>query len=311
MDRFYIYIIPLLIGFLLDSLLGDPHRLPHPIRFFGNCISFADRRFNKGEHKKLKGLLSAAILIVLTWLTLWGATYALLQKSMTLYYVFASVMFFYGISNRSLISEALKVEKSLLADDIEKARLNLSYIVGRDTAQLSAQKIRVATLETLAENLSDGIIAPVFYYAIGGIPLMFAYKMANTLDSMIGYKNEKYKDFGWFAARFDDVANFIPARITAMLMVLASCSARGLFFIFRYGHKHASPNAGYPEAALAGILDCRFGGPNLYHGILVEKPYIGSNNRAVTHTDFIKSCRINILSVLLMLAGTTLLLCLI
>ncbi|HEX3009235.1 MAG TPA: CobD/CbiB family cobalamin biosynthesis protein, partial [Bacteroidales bacterium] len=126
-----------------------------------------------------------------------------------------------------------------------------------------------------------------------GIPLMFAYKMVNTLDSMIGYKNERFKDFGRFAARTDDVFNFIPARITALLMVVITLSRRGLLFIFRYGHKHSSPNSGYPEAALAGILNCRFGGPNIYHGIVVEKPYIGTSQKEVTPAMVRKACLIN------------------
>jgi adenosylcobinamide-phosphate synthase len=128
---------------------------------------------------------------------------------------------------------------------------------------------------------------------LGGVPSMMAYKMANTLDSMIGYKSERFRQFGWFAARFDDVLNFVPARITAVLMVVLSFSWRGLVYIFRYGRRHSSPNAGYPEAALAGILNCRFGGPNVYHGTLVEKPYIGKNVQTITNVDFYKTCVLN------------------
>jgi len=165
--------------------------------------------------------------------------------------------------------------------------------VGRNTRNLNGQQIRKAVLETMDENLSDGVIAPLLFYALGGVQAMMAYKMANTLDSMIGYKSEKYREFGWFAARFDDVINFIPARITALLMVVLSLSPRGLVYIFRFGHKHSSPNAGYPEAALAGILNCRLGGPNVYHGALVEKPYIGNNDRIITIRDFYKTCVLN------------------
>jgi adenosylcobinamide-phosphate synthase len=158
--------------------------------------------------------------------------------------------------------------------------------------------VRTAVLETLAENLSDGVIAPLFFYAVGGVPAMLAYKMVNTLDSMIGYKNERYKDFGWFAARLDDVLNFLPARITSFLMVFVTFSWRGLKFTFKYGRQHASPNSGYPEAALAGILNCRLGGPNYYSGKLVVKPYIGDNNRTVSDTDVYKACVINFASVI-------------
>jgi adenosylcobinamide-phosphate synthase len=185
------------------------------------------------------------------------------------------------------------VISALEKNGLEAGREQLSYIVGRETRTLNEQQIRTAVLETLAENLSDGVIAPLFFYALGGVPAMLAYKMANTLDSMIGYKSEKYRNFGWFAARFDDIINFIPARITALLMVVLSFSWRGLAYIFRYGNQHSSPNAGYPEAALAGILNCRFGGPNVYHGTLVEKPYIGKNDREITDRDFYKACFLN------------------
>jgi adenosylcobinamide-phosphate synthase len=141
--------------------------------------------------------------------------------------------------------------------------------------------------------LSDGVVAPLFYYAVGGLPTMMTYKMINTLDSMIGYKNERYLQFGKFAARLDDVANLIPARLTAFLMVMVTCSKRGLLFILKYGRQHSSPNSGYPESALAGILNCRFGGPNTYQGKLVEKPYIGCESRTIEHKEFQKVMYIN------------------
>jgi adenosylcobinamide-phosphate synthase len=222
-------------------------------------------------------------------------------RNIEILFVFlASIGVFYGLANRSLISEAHKVISALEKQGLEAGRKQLSYIVGRETHNLNEQQIRTAVRETLAENLSDGVIAPLFFYALGGVPAMMAYKMANTLDSMIGYKSEKYREFGWFAARFDDVLNFIPARITALLMVLLSFSRRGLVFIFRYGHQHCSPNAGYPEAALAGILNCQFGGPNVYHGILVEKPCIGKTPRLITHTDFYKTCILNFFTCVVM-----------
>jgi adenosylcobinamide-phosphate synthase len=225
-----------------------------------------------------------------------------LAKSIELLYIgLASLGVFYGLANRSLIQESYKVMKALQWEGLGAGRKQLSYIVGRETSNLNEQQIRTAVLETLAENLSDGVIAPLFFYALGGVPAMLAYKMANTLDSMIGYKNDRFRQFGWFAARFDDVINFIPARITALLMVVLSFSWRGLLFIFRYGHRHSSPNAGYPEAALAGILNCRFGGPNVYHGILVEKPYIGENVREITNRDFYKTCVLNFFTCLVMI----------
>jgi len=292
MTDFWYFALPLLTGLLLDAFIGDPDRLPHPIKLFGNLIAFFDKRFNNTTHKRIKGAVVAIVLVASVWITLYGID-VVFSANTWLYISYASVMVFYGIANRNLIDEALKVERKLSFDGIEAGRKQLSRIVGRDTSQLSANKIRIAVLETLSENLSDGVIAPLFYYALGGVPLMFAYKMVNTLDSMIGYKSEKYIDFGRFAAKLDDVANFIPSRLTAFIMVLISLSWRGLTYIFHFGNKHASPNSGYPEAALAGILNCRFGGPNIYHGQVVEKPFIGYTDREITKGDIIKACVLN------------------
>ena len=284
--------IALLIAFLLDLLLGDPRWLPHPIRWFGKAIAFCDSRFNKGENRVFKGAAVTIILVSLTWFCIWAI---LKLASFNNYFLVSigAIFVFYGIANRNLIEEGLKVNRILNKQGIEAGRKQLSYIVGRDTRALNKNQIRTAILETLAENLSDGVIAPLFFYAIGGVPAILAYKMAQTLDSMIGYKNYKYKDFGKFAARFDDLLNFIPARLTALLMVIVSLSWRGFIFIFKYGRKHSSPNAGIPEAALAGILNCRFGGPNVYHGKLVEKPFIGENARDIGNGDIYKAALIN------------------
>lgn len=285
-------IIPLVAGIALDTLIGDPHYLPHPIRLFGNAIIYGEKRLNQNKNKKVKGMLLAVLLILSTFLF-----FLFLLKGIVAYkfvhLVVASIFVFYGLANRSLIQESLKVIHTLNRKGIEAGRKQLSMIVGRDTTKLDSHQIYTAVLETLAENLSDGVIAPLCFYALGGVPALMAYKMANTLDSMIGYKSERYKDFGWFAAKFDDVLNFIPARITAFLMVLVTFSCRGLKFISKYGKKHASPNAGYPEAALAGILNCRFGGPNYYHGTLMAKPFIGENDRVVSGKDVRKACLLN------------------
>lgn len=285
-------VYPLLVGFFLDSLLGDPHRVPHPVRAFGWLISKGEKLLNYHAGRKWKGALLSVFLITITFL-FFTELFRIISSQFILFVVLASVFVFWGMANRALIHESLLVVRKLEQEGIEAGRKQLSYIVGRETAALNEQQIRTAVLETLAENLSDGVIAPLFYYAIGGIPAMFAYKMANTLDSMIGYKNERYKDFGWFAARFDDVLNFIPARITALLMVLLTCSKRGALFVLKFGRKHSSPNAGYPEAALAGILNCRFGGPNIYHGKCVNKPYIGKNQRILHTRDVYKTCILN------------------
>ena len=283
---------PLLFGLLLDLLLGDPRWALHPIRLFGKLIAWGERWLNHPPHQKAKGTLLSLVLV----LGVWGFFYVvewLLADYRYALLTWQTIFFFFAICPRSLIGEALAVERYVVADDLEGARKRLSWIVGRDTSQLTFAQIRTAVLETLAENLSDGVIAPLFFYALGGVPLMMAYKMINTLDSMIGYKDQRYKDFGYFAARIlDDAANYIPSRLTALLMLLVAPSRRAVRSVWRDARKHASPNSGYPESALAGILGVQFGGPNIYHGMLVEKPYIGTPLHAVTAQTLRRTIRI-------------------
>lgn len=301
-------IIPLILGFAADVFIGDPHWLPHPVRFFGRLISVGEKWLNKGKQRILKGAIMTAALVSAVFFFLY-ILLKVISANFVLCTIVASGSVFYGLANHSLIKESLLVIKALNKEGIEAGRKRLSFIVGRDTTALNESQVHTAVLETLSENLSDGVIAPLFFYTVGGVPAMLAYKMANTLDSMIGYKNERYKDFGWFAARLDDVLNFLPARITAFLMVLVTFSWRGLKFTFKYGRQHASPNSGYPEAALAGILNCRLGGANYYSGKLVIKPYIGDNNRTISDSDVYKACIINfasaILFILLIVFGTS------
>lgn len=293
MEEPFLLIIPLLIGYLLDLILGDPEKLPHPIRVYGNLIYKSEKLLNKSGYRFWKGMLVAIFLCLFVFIFFKTIGAVLLHLHFGLYIAFASIFVFYGLANKGLINEGRKVFEVLQTQGLEAGRKQLSRIVGRDTSKLTAQQIRIAVLETMSENLSDGVIAPLFYYALAGVPGMMTYKMINTLDSMLGYRTERYEQFGKFAARLDDVANFIPARVTAFLMVLISMSRRGLRFIFQYGSNHKSPNAGYPEAALAGILDCRFGGPNIYHGILVEKPFIGKQDRIIEHQEMKLVSRIN------------------
>ena len=293
MLSFSIFTVPLIIGYLLDLIFGDPRKLPHPIVAFGNIIGWCERHFNKGGHKKRNGCLIAIILplstLFLGGLLAWGSW--ILHPFA--YYGIASVFVFYGLANHSLIQEGGEVIRTLEEQGLDAGRKRLSWIVGRDTSQLSPKKIYTAVLETMAENLSDGVVAPLFFYALGGFPAMMAYKMVNTLDSMIGYKDARYKDFGCCSAHLDDVLNYIPARLTAFLIALSGYR-KGIFsFIRKYARQHASPNSGYPESAMAGILDCRFGGPNIYHGMLVEKPYIGTHNRELSINDSKRAARIN------------------
>ena len=302
--------ITLLIGWLLDLVFGDPQRLPHPVVWFGKLIASGEKEYNKGSHRKLKGGIMAVGLILLVFGFVWAlrkvlgifalyifdGTHQQVYQLPVFLWLFDVIAIFYCLAGTTLIREVREVFRAV-DRSLEEGRKQVARIVGRDTSQLSAQEIRTAALETLAENLSDGVIAPLFWLAIGGVPAMMAYKMVNTLDSMIGYRTERYKDFGCVAARIDDVANYIPARITALLMILPHAIINYQFSIFnfvrRYGRQHASPNSGYPEAALAGILDCHFGGPHYYFGELFDKPYIGENERELTTADMQKAVRVN------------------
>jgi adenosylcobinamide-phosphate synthase len=207
--------------------------------------------------------------------------------------IFDAIIVFYCLAGTTLIKEVRNVFLAL-DRSLDEGRAQVARIVGRDTSELSAQEVRTAALETLAENLSDGVIAPLFWLMLLGTPGMLAYKMVNTLDSMIGYHTERYLQFGCWAAHIDDVANYIPARLTALLMIIFTSSPfRHFSFILKYGRNHASPNSGYPEAALASILDCRFGGPHIYFGEMFEKPYIGDNDRELTTKDMKTAVRVN------------------
>jgi len=211
------------------------------------------------------------------------------------------VLIFYCLAGTTLIREVRQVFLAL-DRSLDDGRRQVARIVGRDTSTLTPQEVRTAALETLAENLSDGVVAPLFWLALLGTPGMMAYKMVNTLDSMIGYRTERYRDFGCWAAHIDDAANYIPARLTALLMIVSAktvgdraAERRGslLRFVWRNGRRHASPNSGWPEAALAGILHCRFGGPHHYFGQLFDKPYIGENPRQLNTDDMKKAVSIN------------------
>lgn len=298
-------IIPLLAGYLLDLIFGDPEGLPHPVRFFGSLISFAEKHLNKGKFRFIKGMIMTLILCAGTFLFFYSAIHFMLSHNVPVYFLFSTAFVYYALANKGLITEGKQVFDALKYKGLEAGRTRLSRIVGRDTSTLDAQQIRVAVLETMSENLSDGVIAPLFFYFVAGVPGMLTYKMINTMDSMVGYHSERYEYFGKFAARLDDVANFIPARITTVLMLLVKLSVRGWQFVIQYGHQHKSPNAGYPEAALAGILDVQFGGPNIYHGVLIEKPFIGSNRREIKHEEFTTVSSINHGVCLLMVLSMT------
>lgn len=300
MDIALFIILPMLIGGLLDRLLGDPAWLPHPVVLFGKVITWGEKRLNKGNNRILKGGLFSVLLILLVFIIARVIVYLLYCLNFGLVIAFNSIIVFYCLAGKTLADEVSNVFLAV-EHSVEDGRKQVARIVGRDTSGLNSQQIRTAALETLSENLSDGVIAPLFWYMLLGVPGMVMYKMINTLDSMIGYKSERYKQFGCWAARIDDIANYIPARLTVLFMVLSNGNLNVFSFVKKYGRQHASPNSGYPESALAGILDCRFGGPNVYFGKVVDKPYIGNNDRLITTADMKIAISVNLKSELLML----------
>lgn len=281
-----------LIGWLLDRLLGDPSYLPHPVVLFGKMIAKGERRLNRGKFRVFKGALLAISLISVVVLATWALM--LIADDINIYIGMAvrAILVFYCLAGTTLIREVRLVFYAI-DRSLDEGRRQVSRIVGRDTSELTEEEVRKAALETLAENLSDGVIAPLFWFAVGGVPAMMGYKMVNTLDSMIAYHSPRYLKFGKVAARIDDIANYIPARLTALLMLIAANRLSLIKFVMKYGPCHASPNSGWPEAALAGILGCRFGGPHKYFGETFDKPYIGDKDKSLTREDMEKAVRIN------------------
>ena len=287
----------LLSAFLLDLAVGDPRWYPHPVVLMGKFISAGERLLWTGKAWRdvVFGMVLSLALIASAVGATWALLHALTLLPPLIAFVLASAMASTTLATRGLLDAVSRIETPLRSGNLVEARGNLAQIVGRDTAALNQDKVLRASLESLAENTSDGIIAPLFYLFLGGIPLAMAYKAINTLDSMIGYRTERYLYFSRFAARLDDAANFLPARLTAVLMVVATflvrLDARLALRIVRRDHaKHLSPNAGYPEAALAGALGIKLGGPSLYFGKEVWKPTLGDDFTPVT-IDMLKEAR--------------------
>jgi len=291
-------------AFGLDLIVGDPRCLPHPVRIIGKGINIMEsviRRFFSTKRLARTGGIMLAASVVGAVFVSFSAINALIMKNLNaggvssfIGIIFAVVLTATTIAVKDLLCSARAVIAAVKDGAVAEARHSLSMIVGRDTASLSDKDILKATIETLAENLSDGIVAPLFYFSLGGLPLAMAYKAINTLDSMVGYKNDKYVDIGWASARLDDIANYLPARISGGLIVLAvlifrsfarthasiATAWRSFEVMMRDGRKHSSPNSGVPEAAIAGGLGVMLGGPSTYGGILVSKPNIGEEPTA-------------------------------
>ncbi|MGE0083243.1 MAG: adenosylcobinamide-phosphate synthase CbiB [Desulfococcaceae bacterium] len=301
------YVLP--AAFCLDLIIGDPQFAHHPVRYMGKAIESAEPRFRKLPFGlRISGGMFAISLITGAWaaaffiLTLCAWIHPLLETGAEI------MLIYFCISCRGLESEAKDVYAMLRHNNIPKAKEKLSMIVGRDVRSLSETGIARAAVETVAENLVDGVLSPLFFLLIGGVPLMVAYKMVNTLDSMVGYKNETYKDFGMVAARIDDIANFVPARISVPLISLSAFilnrqSRRAFETGRKQGRNHSSPNSGFSEAAFAGALAVKLGGPNVYHGKTVVKPFIGTGFGEVNTGHIPKACDLMVLSAFIFCIG--------
>jgi len=293
-------------AFFVDLLIGDPPWLPHPVQVIGKAASGLEGllRCSLGaRHERAAGVLLVCAIVPAAWASAFAAARILLSFSARPLEFIGALAFIYLVSTtlalRALITSARVVIRAVRVKSMADARRRLSMIVGRDTEGLAEEAVLRATVETLAENLSDGFVAPVLYLVVGGLPLAMAYKAVNTLDSMVGYKNARYIRFGWAAARLDDWANYVPARITGLFIGLAAflyflpagpfravtAARRSLAMMRRDGRNHTSPNSGMPEAAMAGALGLRLGGPSMYGGALVEKPHIGDEQGA----DYLRS----------------------
>jgi adenosylcobinamide-phosphate synthase len=297
--------LALLLAVMVDAVVGDPRWLPHPIRWMGLAIEKGEAGLRALPLPLLvSGGFLAAGLILGTYGAARGALALSSRCHPLLGVLLQVVLLFYCLSARSLAGAAMGVWRVLVRGGLPEARRAVAMIVGRETAELDEGGVARAAVETVAENLVDGIIAPLFWAAVGGAPLALAYKMTNTLDSMVGYRNERYRAFGKAAAKIDDLANWLPARLSVPLIALAASllNRRGgpaWRQARQDGRQHSSPNAGWPEAAFAGALGVWLGGPNRYHGRWVPKPTIGRGQRAVTADDIPRACDLMWLTALL------------
>jgi adenosylcobinamide-phosphate synthase len=275
------HLTAIILAVLLDKLIGDPPHWPHPVRWMGSLIGFLEKSWNRGKRKKVLGtaMVFAVLLAVGSAAVLVVRAGYLLHPAVGI--IAEAVSISATIAQKSLKQAALAVYEPLKTEDIDEARRKLAYIVGRDTGQLSEPDIVRGAVETVAENTSDGITAPLFWALIGGAPLALIYRAINTCDSMVGYRNEKYEEFGWASARLDDLANWIPSRLTSLAMLLANRPEKGNTteawkVVWRDARKHPSPNSGWGEAAVAAILGVQLGGINFYKGRISDRARMGT-----------------------------------
>jgi len=289
--------ITVFIGFILDQLIGDPRSWPHPVVGIGKGISILESRLNLGpaEIRRRNGVLLTLLIVGGSYLFTWGAISLANIFHPILGFVFSAYLIFTTLAGKSLLDAGQNVLIPLLKGDLSEARTQLSWLVSRDTTNLSEGEIVRGTVETMAENFVDGILSPLFYAALGGAPLAMAFKAVSTLDSMVGYRNDRYEEFGWFSARTDDWANYLPARLSVPILLLAG-RLRGMSVNHAYqmwkrdASGHPSPNGGNPESVVAGLLGIRLGGINIYHGKPHHRAEMGDALHPVNATDIVR-CR--------------------
>jgi adenosylcobinamide-phosphate synthase len=276
----FYHLIAMTIAYFIDILIGDPPDWPHPVRWMGLMISRLEKRLNQGSHKKWKGImmllfLLLSILLIVTILVIVGY-----QIHPYVGIGVEAIVIATTIAQKSLKEASLEVYRPLVNGELSEARTKLSYIVGRDTDQLNESEIARGAIETVAENTSDGVTAPLFWALIGGAPLAIVYRAVNTCDSMVGHRNERYEEFGWASAKMDDVMNWVPSRLTGMIMLIGKRPERMSYrkawrILFRDAKKHPSPNSGWGEAAVAAILGIQLGGINYYKGMISNRAKMG------------------------------------
>ncbi|WNC17656.1 adenosylcobinamide-phosphate synthase CbiB [Brevibacillus brevis] len=304
-------VLILAAAYLIDRVVGDPRSLPHPVVVIGWWIARLEAVIRavvkREEHLKAAGILFPLLIVTGSYAVVWLVVWAAAWIHPVLAWLLSAWLISTTIATKGLADAGLEIAKHLAAGDFPAARRSLSMVVGRDTEHLDESEICRGAVETVAENIVDAIVSPLLYAAIGGAPLAMAYRAANTLDSMVGYKNEKYANLGWASARFDDVLNYIPARLTALLLVLAS-RLQGLDFrqswriVRRDAHLHPSPNSGLPEAAVAGALGVQLGGLNFYQGVPSDRARMGDRHRPLAAADILSTVRLMYLASLLCLA---------
>jgi adenosylcobinamide-phosphate synthase len=291
------HLLSIILALFIDRIAGDPNHWPHPVRWIGRFISFLEVRWNRGKYRKWKGtLLSFTVLLTIFFLSLF-ITIASYSIHTVVGIIIESILIYTSISQRSLKEAALEVYEPLIANNMQLARKKLSYIVGRDTENLEESEIVRGAVETVAENTSDGITAPLFWALLGGAPLAMMYRAVNTCDSMVAYKNDRFLEFGWASARIDDGFNWIPSRLTGIIMVVCSPTKfrirkESFTILFRDAKKHPSPNSGWGEAAVAAILGVQLGGLNYYGGEVSLRAVMGDSETSLRSHHIIDSIHI-------------------